>query len=255
MTISAEAPLKVSVISHDQGAWLEGLVADLDALATPLALTITLNVPEALPGSIASRTDIRWRHNDRPQGFGANHNRAFEQGGGEWFAVLNPDLRLPSDPFPALQEAVDAAAVGVVAPRMLAPDGAFDDNARFFPSPMDLVRKAFGRHEGRVPITGDAPQAAGWLGGMFLFFPRAVFARLGGFDEGFHLYYEDVDLCARLWKRGYRVEVVPGATAVHHAQRASRRDLRYMGWHLRSIARYFYKHFGRLPEKPGSQAA
>jgi len=61
------------------------------------------------------------------------------------------------------------------------------------------------------------------------------------------LYYEDVDIGAFLWKAHRRVVACPQVTVVHNAQRASRRDLRHMRWHLQSMTRYFRKHLFRLP--------
>jgi N-acetylglucosaminyl-diphospho-decaprenol L-rhamnosyltransferase len=85
------------------------------------------------------------------------------------------------------------------------------------------------------------------VAGMFLLFRAEAFRDVGGFDAKFHLYYEDVDICARLWKSGWKVMCDPGVTVVHEAQRASRHNFRYMRWHAASMARYFGKHLGRLP--------
>ena len=70
-------------------------------------------------------------------------------------------------------------------------------------------------------------------------FPSEIFGKLGGFDERYFLYYEDVDLCGRLRLRGHEVVLNPKAQVIHHAQRSSHGNLRYMAWHLRSMARFF----------------
>jgi hypothetical protein len=82
---------------------------------------------------------------------------------------------------------------------------------------------------------------------MFVLFRSADFARLGGFDERFFLYYEDVDICARAWKEGMRVATCPGVSAIHDAQRANRRDWRHMRWQLASMMRYLVRYTGQLP--------
>lgn len=63
----------------------------------------------------------------------------------------------------------------------------------------------------------------------------------------YFLYYGDADICAGLWKARRRVFACPQVTVVHNAQRASRRDLRHMRWHLLSMTRYFRKYLFRLP--------
>jgi N-acetylglucosaminyl-diphospho-decaprenol L-rhamnosyltransferase len=74
---------------------------------------------------------------------------------------------------------------------------------------------------------------------MFMLFPSRVYEELAGLNEKFFLYYEDVDICCRARLRGYEVALDPAAQIVHEAQRASRRDLRHFGWHLRSMMRFF----------------
>jgi hypothetical protein len=75
-----------------------------------------------------------------------------------------------------------------------------------------------------------------WFSASFLLLPAAAYREVGGFDEGFHMYCEDVDLCLRLRLAGYRLECVE-ASATHHAQRASLRSWRPLAWHLASLAR------------------
>ena len=80
-----------------------------------------------------------------------------------------------------------------------------------------------------------------------MLFPRTVFEQLGGFDETYFLYYEDVDLCARLRKLGYRVGYCADVSVVHDARRASHRNLSYLRRHLASMARFFWRRAaGRL---------
>ena len=71
-----------------------------------------------------------------------------------------------------------------------------------------------------------------WVGGMFMLFSREMFSAIRGFDERYFLYYEDVDLCARLTLRGYKVCLTPKSKVIHQAQRTSHRNLRYLRWHL-----------------------
>lgn len=84
-----------------------------------------------------------------------------------------------------------------------------------------------------------------------MLFQAEDYKRVKGFDEGFFLYYEDVDICARLWKAGCRVLACPKAQVVHDARRASHRNLRYMRWHVSSVVRYLSKHWLRFPNTEG----
>lgn len=232
---------------------LPRLLADLAACPAVTAVVLTLNVTEAsltLPaGSSYSLTTLR---NAQPKGFGANHNAASAHCATRFFCVLNPDVRLERDPFPALLEVMKDERVALCAPAVVAPDGRIEDSVRHFPRPLGLIRKALGLSDGRYRFElGDVPLTPEWVAGMFMLLRAQDFAAVGGFDEAFYLYYEDVDLCARLWMVGRGVVACPSAMVVHDARRASRRNLRHMAWHLASMVRFMAKQLGRLPAAPG----
>ena len=246
----AEHPVSLSVISHRQGPWVGQMLTDLQRHCRLDQIQLTANLPDSLPDE--GITDaVSVIENAKPRGFGDNHNRAFARSGSPYFCIANPDLRLSIDPFPELLAALQEPGVGAVAPLMVSPGGVPEDNARRFPRPQDLLLKALGFADGRYALKdslkGQAPFDVDWVAGMFIVFRKEAYAAVGGFDAGFHLYYEDVDLGARLWKAGFKVQLVPSVRLVHDAQRASRRNLRYMRWHATGMGRYFAKHLGRLP--------
>lgn len=241
------ADLRLSVVSHGQADLVSQVLFDLAALPQSMAVSVTGNCPDSLPVQKSTPSFCDWVENPTPKGFGANHNAVFAYADESVFGVINPDLRFTQNPFPELLKALAMPDVGVVAPIVRAPNGEVEDNARHFPGLGDLTAKALGRSDGRVCLAGTAPQPVDWVGGMCMLFKREAFAAVGGFDEGFYLYYEDVDICARLWRAGWRVLLAPMAEVVHDAQRASRRDWAYRRWHLASMMRYFIKHWGRLP--------
>jgi len=184
-----------------------------------------------------------------PKGFGANHNAAFVHSTAPYFCVLNPDIELPTNPFPALLAALNGSGASVMAPAVVNSVGNPEDSARGFPTVKQLASKLLGRYDGRYALQPtQSATPVDWVAGMFMLFRADDFKAIGGFDEKFFLYYEDVDICTRLWKAGRPVMVCPQVQVAHDAQRASRRNLQYMKWHAASMARYFWKHWGRLPK-------
>lgn len=243
------ASVTVSVVSHGQHALVNALLADLADCPEVGKVIITHNIPEAecaIPAALAGRVSVL--RNGEPKGFGANHNGALLEAEGAYLCILNPDIRLQVNPFPALLDCMRRSAASLTAPRVLNPSGQEEDSARRFPTPMNLIFKALGQSDGRMHVQGNAPFQPDWVAGMFMLVQRDTFRLLGGFDEGFFLYYEDVDLCARLSLAGQRLVCCPGVSVIHDARRASRRQFRYMYWHGRSMLRYFIKHCGRLPQ-------
>lgn len=237
------ADISISVVSHAQIGLVAGLLQDIEMYCkgSSLELILTLNLDETLPFSVDGFSyPIKLIRNDLPKGFGANHNQAFAHARGCYFCVMNPDIRLHDDPFPPLLACLSDARIGVVAPLVLGIHGQIEDSARRFPSPLKILCKAFGGCRGGDYAIADQPVHPDWAGGMFMLFPCNVFRKLGGFDQRYFLYYEDVDICARLRLVGYEVVVCPQARVIHHAQRSSHRSFRYLRWHMESMMRFFF---------------
>lgn len=243
ITLSAPLPeVSISIVSHLQAEMIVTLLKDLERYCHgwPLEVILTINTPEYLPFSEADFSfPLLIQQNPEQKGFAANHNQAFALSRGQFFFVVNPDIRLTSNPFPELRTFFADPMVGVVAPLVRAPDGCIEDSARRFPTPLMILCRILGWHKGLdYPDQGQVifPD---WVGGMALLFPRAVFAKLGGFDVRYFLYYEDVDICARIRLLGYQVLQCPQVQVIHDAQRHSHRSFRYLRWHLRSMLRFF----------------
>jgi hypothetical protein len=237
----------VSLVSHAQANLAKRFLDDLLRYCPDIDLVVTSNIAEVPELDLSQWPSVTYLRNSVPKGFGANHNAAFKHCRASYFCVVNPDIRIHSNLFPDLLAVAHDARVGVVAPKVFNASGSAEDSVRFFPTPLGILGKAIGIGDGRYPTEGAKPLLVDWAAGMFLLFRSEAFDEIGGFDEEFFLYYEDVDVCARLWKAGRNVMIHPGVSVVHDAQRTSRKNLRYLLWHLSSMIRYFSKHFGRLP--------
>ena len=237
--IPPERLISISIVSHQHGALVQELLRDLGRSRERMEVLLTINVAETLPFRPDSfGFPVKLIRNPAPRGFGANHNAAFRQASGEYFCVVNPDIRFDADPLPVLRQALDDGTTGVAAPLVLSPGGSIEDSARRFPTLLSVSRKAFARSLVLDYAIGDSPFSPDWVAGMFMLLRRDVFARTGGFDERYFLYYEDVDLCRRLGGLGYKVMLLPAARVVHDARRHSHGNLRHLRWHLSSLVRY-----------------
>jgi hypothetical protein len=234
--------LVLSVVSHGQGQLVKTLLDDLAQWTSRrFGVVLTVNIPETLPFSPEDYPfTVVVLRNQKRQGFGANHNLAFRTLPSELFCVLNPDIRLAGDPFADLAAALRTPEVAAAAPRLLSVTGMREDNARRFPTPLSIACKALGMRADPSPRgaaeNGGQPD---WIGGMFMLFRSEAFARVGGFDQRYFLYYEDVDLCARLRLLGLSVVLCEQVAAIHDARRDSHRRPRYFMWHLSSMLRFF----------------
>ena len=238
-SVPAQPLLSLSIVSHRHGALVHELLRDIERSREAVEVLLTINSEEPLPFQPDTfGFPVKLIVNPRPRGFGANHNAAFRQSSGGHFCVLNPDIRFDSDPFPALRRALEDETIGVAAPVVLSPAGEIEDSARKYPTLLSVAKKAFARVPTLDYAIGGEPFSPDWVAGMCMLFRREVFARAGGFDERYFLYYEDVDLCRRLNRLGYRAQLVPEARVVHDARRHSHGNLRHLVWHVSSLLRY-----------------
>jgi GT2 family glycosyltransferase len=232
--------ITVSVVSHRQNRMVNALLGDLHSFCAPrVVLTLTENVTDDVPlETMALNCSIENIKNASPKGFGANHNAAFTRCRTPFFCVVNPDVRLTADPFEPLLETAVGKNVGAVGPLVRSSAGNIEDSARHYPTLSSLLLKFF-----RAEVAPDYPTDVGpldvdWVAGMFVLFRSDAFRAVGGFDERYFLYYEDIDLCLRLRAAGHRVLYDPRSEVIHDAQRASRRNPRRALHHIASAARF-----------------
>ena len=233
----------ISIVSHGQNALVNHLLADVERVCSEsVALVLTQNVPDSVPLSTEMLScPVETVVNSRRKGFGANHNAAFSRCRTPLFCVVNPDIRLPKDPFAALAGPLEHEGAGVVGPLVRSPAGSVEDSARRFPTLGILFRKAFGALSAPDYPIDRGLQEVDWIAGMFMLFRSEVFRAVGGFDEDYFLYYEDVDLCRRLHAAGRSVVYNPAVEVVHDARRASRRDPRLALYHAASALRFLWR--------------
>jgi N-acetylglucosaminyl-diphospho-decaprenol L-rhamnosyltransferase len=234
--------ISISVVSHLQGSFVARLLTDFEyyCKGVTLEVILTINSPEELSFTEHQYSfPLKIIHNLVPLGFGANHNNAFQLSDGRYFCVINPDIRLNMDPFPALLACLNDSSISVAAPLAMGESGAAEDNARYFPTPLTILCKALGGCKGSDYNLKGEMVYPDWVGGMFMLFRSEIFEKVGGFDQRYFLYYEDVDLCARLRLLGYEIALCSAAQVIHHAHRSSHRNFKYLAWHLSSMLRFF----------------
>ena len=255
--------VSVIVVTYDGRDLLRRCLAALAADAPHEATRELIVVDQASSDGTGSwlqaeHPDVRLVPLERNVGFGAGNNRGAALAGGRWLLLLNSDCFV--DPG-AIDELVrfgeGAPEIGIVAPRLRWPDGSLQRSCRRFPSPYRIateylyLRKLAPRS---AALNGfycgefahDAPRRVDWLTGACLLVRRELYERLGGFDESFFMYSEEVDLCRRALDLGFETWFDPVAGATHVWGGTAKRDpgpaLRE---NVRSQLRYLDRHDGR----------
>ena len=245
MNMTTAPIVSLSIVSHGQGAQVADLLADIEKQQWNEGLSfeviITLNIPEdEIWFTRKFSFPFKILRNDTPKGFGSNHNAAFADSRGAFFAVINPDIRMANFRISALLDALKQAKAGICGPLVLGKDETIQDSARYFPTISRLVmRKLLQKRDPDYTIIADM-QPVNWLAGMFLLFPSDIYRSLNGFDNRYFMYMEDVEICRHFHNCGYTVTWVTSTSVVHDASRASRRNLQHMKWHIASMWRYLF---------------
>ena len=189
-------------------------------------------------------------------GFAHGCNVGWRAGEAPYVLFLNPDARIDAAAVAALASELDRDdKVGAVAPRIEEPDGSLDFSLRRFPRLRSSFAQAFFLHRVfpeaawvdeviRDPGEYERSHPAEWVSGACFAVRRSVLEELGGLDESFFHYSEDVDICARIWRAGHEVRFVPAALAEHEGG-ASAPRARLLPILAASRIRYSSKHDSR----------
>jgi len=200
---------------------------------------------------------VRFLANHENVGFGRANNLALKEARGKYILFLNPDTVLPGD-FAALCLAFIEATprIGGLGVRMIDGSGRFlPESRRGFPSPWVAFcklsglaaifphsRRFAGYYLGHLPA--DFAHPAPVLSGACLWIASAILQEVGGFDEQFFLYAEDIDLSYRIERAGYTNYYYPGTTIVHFKGESTTRDTGYVRQFYRAMSQFRRKHFG-----------
>lgn len=190
---------------------------------------------------------------DHNPGFAAANNIALRQAPGDVCVLLNPDTRLTDAAISRLAAYLRThRECGVVGPRLLNPNGTVQ-SAGFAPPSLfqvwyDLVpwprRFYTSRLNGRYTSeSGDAPYDIGFPLGAALAVRGEVFDTIGLLDEGYGMYMEEPDLCARVWAAGWAVRLLPDVTIIHHGGQSTGQMSEAMFLALHRARRRFYARF------------
>lgn len=177
-------------------------------------------------------------------GYAAAANAGIRASDGEVVTLLNADIRASASlDFLSLITNFLDPKVGVAAPTLILPNGEVQDSARAVPRPHELVvRRWLDRKRGQMRPTDAA--AVPWVVGACMLIRREAFDAVGGFDERYPLYFEDVDFCVRLAEAGWQTVYDPGVKMDHFHQGESRKSLLGASTrrHARSAARFYLQH-------------
>lgn len=254
--------MTVVFVSHNSARDLDRALASLaeNSPGLPAAAVVVENGPDPAPARVVcARRGAALALPGRNLGYGRAANLAAAGVATEYLAVANPDILFQPGTLNRLVEFLDSHPdVGVVAPQLFYPDGRPQPSARRRPrfryalagrrSPLArLGRHGPGARAFQYLGSESAlePMAVDAVVGALMLFRRRAFEEVGGFDPGYFMFAEDVDICLRLGRR-WRVCLLPAAGLVHALGSSRRRARSFTEFHrLRSLHRLFALSYPR----------
>jgi N-acetylglucosaminyl-diphospho-decaprenol L-rhamnosyltransferase len=248
---NADTHLCISIVSHGHKNLIHVLVNQLaiKARVDIAQLIITCNRPDLerfddFCADNALPFKVQCIYNERPLGFGKNHNNAFKYCSSKFFCVMNPDIEIIDNPFQKLCEILVPDNIGCSYPVQITANGPALDYERELANPLSIAK----RYLSKVYPCINNDASISWASGSFMVFRSSTFGSLFGFDERYFMYCEDVDICLRMQLAGYKLARAD-ATVIHHTQRRTLKNPKHLAWHIRSLLRLWnstaYKEYKR----------
>lgn len=253
--------LSVLIVSHDSGDVLPRCLEALDAQHGLSIEVIVVDNGSHEPPSADARMDALILNAGNP-GFATACNQAAERARARWFLFLNPDCFAgPSDLARLLalgERANSDGRLGALGVQLLDSDGRMQAASfRKDPTPRRLMSALI---RGRSVIEHVPPAESALLdvdaiSGALMLVPRAAFDAVHGFDTGYRLHFEDLDLCRRLRQHGLRVQFAPELRITHIKGTSSRRRPVWVAWQKHRGWRRYFERFDaqslRMPARFG----
>lgn len=251
--------LSVTICSWNTRDYLDRCLASVFAQQDGVSLEVIVidNASEDGSADMVEQKypSVRLIRNERNLGFGAGHNQGFAIATGEFLMPINSDAVVHPNCFHRLVSFMrENPNVGIAAPKLLNPDGSLQYSCRRFPTPAAALfrntplgklfpNNRFAREYLMQDWDHNEPRDVDWVSGAAFCLRAKVYREIGGFDEQFFMYLEDVDLCKRVHDAGYRVVYVPDAVVTHvigaSTDRVANRMIRQFH---KSMLLYYSKH-------------
>ena len=241
------------VVNYESGRSLARCITDLrDAGLSDVVVVDNGSTDGSLAGAEAVVAGIQVVTPGRNLGYGAAANRGAAASSAALILICNPDLEVPLGAVAALVAALDDdPGCALVGPLIRTPSGERYPSARQFPSMVDAAGHAllgifapnnrFTRNYQQADLAegGDGPSIVDWVSGACFLVRRSAFESVGGFDESYFMYAEDVDLCWRIGQAGWHVSYVPAAEVTHlQGLSTDHHPYRMIVEHHRSLLRF-----------------
>ena len=237
--------LTIQIVNYNSR---ENLAKCLDSVyenipsGSSLQVIVINNESESIGDNLNSFPDVEAIEGKENLGFGRAHNLGARKARGKYILFLNPDTRILPDTIAELVRVFDSdEKIGVAGPLLVGESGDVEEEHYGFRKTLfSLVGSKLFRNGGKFAKLMEVD----WISGGAMMIRKDLFSEMGGFDEKFFMYFEDVDLCLQAKKRGYRVVVDPKARIFHKGGQSFSDERLKKKYYYASQDYYIRKNFG-----------
>lgn len=245
----------ISIISHGHSELINRLSC-LSTLCKQYKIIVKSNKPDDCFERLSINENFYWIDKHYYLGFGHNNNIVFDycqtqlnMSSDDYFIVLNPDVVISANSVESLihkmkDEHSKIAAINLYKDKTLEE---YDNSIRYFPTPLNFVKSFLGLGNNSILDKNklQTPCNVDWAAGSFISFLACHYQRLGGFDENYFMYCEDIDICYRSSLLACPVTYYPDIIAIHLAKHENRKILsKHFYWHFFSALRFILTKYG-----------
>lgn len=233
------------VIYNEDKEVLKRVIEDYLAIELDRELIIVDNSSKStLREFCESYSGVTYVFSRKNIGFGAGHNLAFSYTSkrSNLHLIINPDVYFDSAEMKEFLEWLATEKDKSLAiPKVLNPDGSIQNTVRNIPTLMALLKRKLHIDHDELSINMYQISEIPFAHGCFMAFKTEVFEKLGGFDERYFMYMEDVDIFIEAKEYGKTV-INPTYKIYHQYRKGSSKNLKLFFWHLISVIKFFTKH-------------
>ena len=256
--------ISIAIVGHEHRPYLDRALSSIFDVEIQRSFEVIFVDNDSRDGSAefveSAFPQVHLIRNLRRCGLARNNNLAFSVSRGRYFLILNPDTEVQENSIEQMVRFLEETPeAGIVGPRLLFPDGNLQLSCRNFPTlrsfiwrrtPLRLLVPEDRRAKSHLMVDHDHTRESSvdWLLGAAIMLRRDVYESVGGMDERFELYCEDIDLCYRVRAAGFSVHYLPEAVVIH--DHLAETDKSFMTrrtlLHYKSMLRYVCGHGVKL---------
>lgn len=263
--------LEISIVNHNNCQLLEECLASIfeNTHEIKFAVSVIDNASSDVSVRMVRRKfpQVNLIENKIRRGFSANQNQILKNSKARYILLLNNDTKVLGDAFSEMVKFMDTHKdVGIVGCKVLNPDGTLQFSARTFPSPdIRILMAGFFHNTFLKKLFPENPftkryllldwdhqniREVDWVSGCCMMIRKELLDKIGYLDEQFIMFVEDVDICYRARKNGYKIYYLPDSQIIHYGGVAtSQKAVRMIIEHHKSMYKFYKKHYmvkGRL---------